>query len=217
MSIAVTAGKGIKGLSLSEEELIRRARRGDKDAFCLLAQSYERRLYLLALHYCRDAHDAEDLSQEVWLKAYRAIGGFRGESSFYTWLRRIAVNTFLNDRRGAKVTAGNEAQDTRAELKSLEDAYELPDERALGVEEAMHRRQLVERVAGALSELTPQQRLMFLLRHREEMSCEEISAACEVSTGTVKKALFRAVGKIRERLGIEAGAKEQASTVRKKI
>jgi len=84
----------------SESDLIQRARAGDAEAFCTLARAYERRLFVLALHYCRDRHDAEDLSQEVWLKAFRALKSFRGESSFYTWLRQITINTFLNHRRG---------------------------------------------------------------------------------------------------------------------
>jgi RNA polymerase sigma-70 factor (ECF subfamily) len=214
--MAVRTGEGAKGLSLSEQELIRRAKQGDKDAFCELAQSYERRLFSLALHYCRDAHDAEDLSQEVWLKAYRAIGGFRGDSSFYTWLRRIAVNSFLNHRRDSKATTGDKVTGAQPDMKSLDDAYELPDERAASVEEAAYHKQLVTQVTQAMEELTPQQRLIFLLKHREEMSCEEISEACAVSTGTVKKSLFRAVGKIRERMGIATGAKEQPSVVRKK-
>ncbi|MDQ2921713.1 MAG: hypothetical protein M3R52_08925, partial [Acidobacteriota bacterium] len=71
----------------SEDELIRRAQSADMDAFCLLAQRFERRIYSLALHYCHNHQDAEDLSQEVWLKSYQALNTFRGESSFYTWLR----------------------------------------------------------------------------------------------------------------------------------
>ena len=83
----------------SEEELIRQAQRAESDAFCALAARYERRIHSLAFHYCRASEDAEDLSQEVWLRAYQAIGTFRGESSFYTWLRRITINCFLNHRR----------------------------------------------------------------------------------------------------------------------
>ena len=86
----------------SETELIARARAGDRAAFCALAARYERRVHTLALHFCRDPADAEDLSQEVWLRAFRSLQTFRAESSFYTWLRQIAVNAFLNDRRAAK-------------------------------------------------------------------------------------------------------------------
>ncbi len=185
-------------MQASEAALIRGAKGGDREAFCQLARLYERRLFALALYYCRDAHDAEDLSQEVWLKAYRAIGSFRGESSFYTWLRRIAINTFLNDRhsvgsQGKAISSDNVSIDEIGDMAALNDA---------GIEEVLHKRQMVAQVREAMAELTPQQRLIFLLKHEEEMSCEEIAQACEVSTGTVKKALFRAVQKIRERLGI---------------
>ena len=81
--------------------LIRRAQAEDIDAFCLLAERYARRIHLLASHYCRNTQDAEDLSQEVWLKAYQAVRTFRFDSSFYTWLRRITINAFLNHRRSS--------------------------------------------------------------------------------------------------------------------
>src|ERR1044072_7285730 len=83
----------------SDTELIKRAQAQDLDAFCLLAERYARRIHLLASHYCQNTQDAEDLSQEVWLKAYQAVQTFRFDSSFYTWLRRITINTFLNHRR----------------------------------------------------------------------------------------------------------------------
>ena len=191
-------------MQASEAELIRGAKSGDREAFCRLAQLYERRLFAFALYYCRDGHDAEDLSQEVWLKAYRSIGSFRGESSFYTWLRRIAINTFLNDRRGV----ASQRAETMNESVPLDEMNEVVDLTDAGMEELLHRQQLVAQIRQAMAELTPQQRLIFLLKHEEEMSCEEIAQACEISTGTVKKALFRAVQKIRERLGIQKEERE---------
>lgn len=187
----------------SESDLVRRAQAGDAEAFCMLARAYERRLFVLALHYCRDCHDAEDLSQEVWLKAFRALKSFRGESSFYTWLRHITINTFLNHRRG-------QGQFDRAieleewELSRNEETrghVSLPP--ANNLAENIEQDILIERVLGVLAELTPQQRLIFLLKHHEGMTYEEISAALGCSTGTTKKALFRAVRKLREHLGVE--------------
>jgi RNA polymerase sigma-70 factor (ECF subfamily) len=210
VSKLVTEGKGKNQLSPSEAELIQGATSGDREAFCRLAQTYERRLFQLALYYCRNAEDAEDLSQEVWLKAYRSINSFRGQASFYTWLRRIAINTFLNHQRDAKAAANQNAIGVKADMLPLDEACELPDRTTRSVEEALHQRQLLEQVTGALAELTAQQRLIFLLKHREEMSVEEIAEACGVSGGTVKKSLFRAVQKIRERLGVENHRRENA-------
>jgi RNA polymerase sigma-70 factor, ECF subfamily len=191
-------------LSLNEDELIKAAQAGDTDAFCLLAESYQRRVYLLALHYCRDASDAEDLSQEVWLKAFRALGGFRNESSFYTWLRQIIVNSFLNHRRtAARRWANNTSAVDIETLTETNEANGWAAPRSRDAEGDIHTKILLERVLEALGELTPQQRLIFLLKHREGLTYEEIAKAFNCSTGTAKKALFRAVVKLRQRLGVE--------------
>ena len=197
-------------MSRSEDELITAAQSGDADAFCLLAESYQRRVYLLALHYCRDPQDAEDLSQEVWLKAFKALGGFRGESSFYTWLRQIIINSFLNHRRNAARRWTDESAAVNIEqLAELDEANGWPARGAArDAEGDMHARLLLQKVFEALGELTPQQRLIFLLKHREGLTYEEISKAFGCSTGTIKKALFRAVFKLRQRLGVEAAAPE---------
>ena len=74
----------------NEADLIQRAQSDDTDAFCELAERYARRIYLLAFHYCRNPQDAEDLSQEVWLKAYQSLNGFRSDASFYTWHKYVS-------------------------------------------------------------------------------------------------------------------------------
>ncbi len=188
----------------SENELIRRAQGGDLDAFCRLAREYERRVYALALHYCRRPEDAEDLSQEVWLKAFRSLKGFRFESSFHTWLRRIMVNAFLNHRRAETVT--RDEVKTKVKLDSLEELLEeqtlargLSDE---GTEGVYHNKLMAGRVMRALGELTEQQRLIFLLKHREGMTSQEIADALNCSAGTVKKSLFRSIEKLRASLGV---------------
>ena len=191
-------------MSLNESQLIESAQGGDAEAFSQLARRFERRIYTLALHYTRNAADAEDLSQEVWLKAFRAINSFRGNAAFYTWLRQIMVNTFLNHKRAETLR--------REELISAAFEDESPDmsddlslmlnETPYRVEEDYERRILVERVMRALGELSSQQRLIFLLKHREGMTYEEISKAFGCSTGTIKKSLFRAVQKLREQMGV---------------
>ena len=197
---------------IQEDKLIERAQEGDQEAFCLLARSYQRRIYALALYYTRDPHEAEDLSQEVWLKAYQALGGFRGEAGFYTWLRRITVNTFLNHQREMKTMYSSGKNAFRlGELVSLDELGLAPAEPRQAPEERLQQQMMVEKVMEGLAELTSQQRLIFLLKHREGMTYEEIARACAVSTGTVKKALFRAVGRLREYLGVKLSATENVS------
>ena len=176
----------------SEQELIRLAQAGDSDAFCLLAEAYERRIYSLAFHFCRDRQDAEDLSQEVWLKAYSAVASFRFESSFYTWLRRIAINCFLNYRRSAA------SKDQSHEQLSEDSANEQP---AHSWETSLHNQLVIDRVMQALSDVTAQQRLIFLLKHQEGLTYEEISRSLGCSVGTVKKSVARTIAKLRERVG----------------
>jgi RNA polymerase sigma-70 factor (ECF subfamily) len=189
----------------SETELIVRARAGDREAFCRLAALHARRVHTLALRFCRDAADAEDLSQEVWLRAFRSLDTYRAESSFYTWLRRIAVNTFLNERRAAR----SRFDDAARRLEDA-DAEAGARGRAPDAESALHERLLAGRVRDALSELSPQQRLVFLLKHDEGMTCEEIARTLSCSAGTVKKSLARSLAKLRARLRADAPAGGEA-------
>ena len=184
----------------SEDELIRRAQAGETDAFCLLARAHERRIYSLAFHYCHDHQDAEDLSQEVWLKAYAAISTFRYESSFYTWLRKIMINCFLNHRRAKSYRRRGQSADSL----TIEDyAFENDDRSAAApLEITLQNRMVVEKVMTVLSDVTPQQRLIFLLKHQEGMTYEEISKAIGCSTGSVKKSVSRTITKLRQRLGV---------------
>src|SRR2546430_2593835 len=153
-------------MSDSEAELIQRAQAADAEAFAELAGRYERRIYSLALHYSHDAQDAEDLSQEAWLRAFRAINTFKGESSFYTWIRKITINCFLNHERTPF-----------ARLRSMLPQANQDPPRAIphDSEHLLHDRILVQKVMVALGQLTPRQRLIFILKHQEGMTYEEIA------------------------------------------
>ena len=191
----------------SDNDLIKRAQAEDLDAFCKLAERYARRIHLLAFHYCRNAQDAEDLSQEVWLKAYQALRTFRSDSSFYTWLRRITINAFLNHRRSSFFR--RRGQTTAVQLIQIDS--ETPEsvfESRSATPENIYNKLLFENVVSALAELTPSQRLAFLLRHYEGMTYEEIANAMNCSAGTVKKGVSRAIGKLRARLSADSEAPE---------
>src|ERR1044072_8552076 len=152
-----------------DTDLIKRAQAADIDAFCRLAERYARRIYLLASHYCRNAQDAEDLSQEVWLKAYQALGSFRFDASFYTWLRRITINAFLNHRRSSFFRRHGQTMAVQLVQIDSETSFESGESSP----ENIYNKLLFENVVSALAELTPSQRLSFLLRHYEGMSYEE--------------------------------------------
>ena len=192
-----------------DTDLIKRAQAADIDAFCRLAERYARRIYLLASHYCRNAQDAEDLSQEVWLKAYQALGSFRFDASFYTWLRRITINAFLNHRRSSFFRRNG--QTTAIQLVQIDS--ETSFEAGSTSPENLYNKLLFENVVSALAELTPSQRLSFLLRHYEGMSYEEIANAMNCSTGTVKKGVSRAIGKLRAKLSPDTETAETLTSL----
>jgi len=183
----------------SDADLIKRAQAQDLDAFCALAERYARRIHLLASHYCQNTQDAEDLSQEVWLKAYQAVQTFRFDSSFYTWLRRITINTFLNHRRSNFFRWRGQSTVVQLLPIDLDDSGELVGSSSASPEN-IYNKLLFGNVVNALAELTASQRLAFLLRHYEGMSYDEIANAMNCSTGTAKKGVWRAIAKLRARL-----------------
>ncbi len=190
----------------NEIDLIRRAQAEDTEAFCELAKRYARRIYLLAFHYCRNAQDAEDLSQEVWLKAYQSLKGFRSDASFYTWLRRITINTFLNHQRSRSFL--KQGHTTMVQFLAL-DSHTTNIASRVASEKALVNKVLFENVMNALAELSPSQRLIFLLRHYEGMSYEEIANAMNCSIGTAKKSVWRAIAKLRTRLDVDDDAPDK--------
>jgi len=191
----------------SDADLIKRAQLRDLDAFCVLAERYARRIHLLASHYCQNPQDAEDLSQEVWLKAYQGLQTFRFDSSFYTWLRRITINTFLNHRRSNFFRRRGHTTVVQLLQIDSDDSGELVGSSSASPEN-IYNKLLFESVVNALAELTPSQRLAFLLRHYEGMSYEEIANAMNCSTGTVKKGVWRTIVKLRARLSPAAETPE---------
>lgn len=169
----------------SELELIKQAQKGDAKSFCVLIEMHSHRVFRLALHFCRNAHDAEDLSQEVWLRVHKFLPTFRFECNFYTWLRQILIRTFLTHRQKTEFVSFDE------EIFSNN-----------SFDENANSKILIDEVYETLLELTAQQRLIFLLKYEEGMTYEEIAAALECSNGTIKKTIFRTIQKLREKLDV---------------
>lgn len=181
-----------------EADLIARAQSGDVEAFCELAASHQRSLYVLALKYSGNHHDAEDLLQDVMLNAYRAIRQFKGLSSFRTWLARIMMNSFLNQKRKSDPLAPTKRPDT---IEEDPPSFALKPRNSEG---AVHNGLVVQQILGLLGSVPERQRLMFLMKHQEGMTCEEIADTMGTSVGTVKKTLFRVVDRLRQHFAMPA-------------
>ncbi|MGB3276897.1 MAG: RNA polymerase sigma factor RpoE [Castellaniella sp.] len=178
--------------------LVERVRRGERHAFDLLVIKYQRKIMRLLSRLIHDPADIEDVAQEAFIKAYRALPQFRGESAFYTWLYRIALNTARNwqaasFRRPATVTPlENEDGETFDQIDGLSD-QSTP-------ESLMASRQVAQAVNEAIDELPDDLRAAIVLREIEGMSYEEIASTMQCPIGTVRSRIYRAREAIAARL-----------------
>ena len=186
-----------------DQALVERAQGGDQHAFNLLVSKYQRKLSRLLSRFIRDAAEVEDVCQEAFIKAYRALPGFRGESAFYTWLYRIGINTAKN----YLVSLGRRAP-TTSDLE-IEDAENHAGGEALHdnrtPEAEMMSRQVADVVNAAIGALPEELRTAITLREIEGLSYEEIAEVMACPIGTVRSRIFRAreaiAGKLRPLLG----------------
>jgi RNA polymerase sigma-70 factor (ECF subfamily) len=179
-------------------QLVERVQRGDKRAFDLLVAKYQRKIFRLLSRLIRDTAEIEDVAQEAFVKAYRALPGFRGESAFYTWLYRIAINTAKNHL----VAQGRRAP-TQTETE-IEDAENFDDAESLRTEDTPDRmllsKQVAEAVNRAIERLPEDLRTAIVLRELEGLSYEEIAASMNCPIGTVRSRIFRAREAVAEEL-----------------
>jgi len=182
----------------SDKKLVKRVQRGDKGAFDLLVLKYQHKIVNLVMRYVRDPELALDITQEAFIKAYRALPRFRGDSAFYTWMYRIAVNTAKNHLAAQRRRPMNieldlqdpEQYDLHAKLKETD----TPESITLSNE----LKATVERAIGALPE---DLRTAIILRELEGMSYEEIAQTMECPVGTVRSRIFRARDAINKKIG----------------
>jgi len=180
-----------------DQELVERVQKGEKVAFDMLVRKYEHKLANVISRYIRDPSEVLDVSQEAFIKAYRALPNFRGESAFYTWLYRIAINTAKNHL----VAAGRrppkddiDAQDAEQfEAGSGLKEYATPERLMLSNE-------LADTIQDAIDELPEELRVAIVLRELEGLSYEEIASAMECPIGTVRSRIFRARDAIEKRI-----------------
>jgi RNA polymerase sigma-70 factor (ECF subfamily) len=181
----------------SDLALVERVQRGERSAFDVLVLRYQQKVLKLVLRYIRDPMEAEDVAQEAFIKAFRAIGSFRGDSAFYTWIYRIAINTAKNALVASKrrpVSFGIDVQDPeQGDLEARLTDGETPEQLALTEE-------IRETVNAAMGDLPEELRTAIVLREIDGLSYEEIAASMDCPVGTVRSRIFRAREAIDRRL-----------------
>jgi RNA polymerase sigma-70 factor (ECF subfamily) len=191
-----------------DQLLVQRVQAGDQKAFELLVAKYQRRIFRLISRFIRDAALAEDVSQETFLRAYRAIGKFRGESQFYTWLYRIAVNTakkaIADSARDPVIRESSTISDDGETFVSGEQLSDMETPEAV-----LASREIARTVNAAMDALPEDLRTAIALREIEGMSYEDIAQAMSCPVGTVRSRIFRAresiARQLRPLLGTKSG------------
>jgi RNA polymerase sigma-70 factor (ECF subfamily) len=173
-----------------DQQLVERAQRGDKHAFELLVAKYQRRLGRLISRFVRNAAEAEDVTQDAFIKAYRALPAFRGDSAFYTWLYRIGINTAKNHLVAQGRRAPTSTPFDSDEAEDFEDASLLHE--VATPENELMSKQVVDVVNSSLQELPDDLRTALTLREIEGLSYEEIAEVMNCPIGTVRSRIFRA-------------------------
>jgi RNA polymerase sigma-70 factor (ECF subfamily) len=181
-----------------DQQLVERAQRGDKRAFELLVEKYQRKLARLLSRLIRDPGEVEDVTQEAFVKAYRALPSFRGDSAFYTWLYRIGINTAKN----YLVAMGRRAPTSTAIDTEDAEGYESGEQlRDINTPESLLlTKEIATTVNAAIESLPEELRSAIQLRELEGMSYEEIAKLMDCPIGTVRSRIFRARETIAERL-----------------
>jgi RNA polymerase sigma-70 factor, ECF subfamily len=183
-----------------EHDLLRAVQEGDSESFEYFVRTYQKRVYRLAYSLLRDSSDADCVTQDVFIKAFKALGDFKEDSAFETWITRIAINTVRDRVRRrrpvvsfSQLTGGDDDEGSGIP-RGIDPADGTSPERD------MMSQDIRRRIAEALLDLSPRQRTVFIMKHYEEKSISEIGAAIGLDDGTIKSHLFRAARKLRARL-----------------
>jgi len=181
-----------------DRQLVARAQRGDKQAFELLVEKYQRKLARLLSRFIRDPAEVEDVTQEAFIKAYRALPAFRGDSAFYTWLYRIGINTAKNYLMAMGRRAPTSTEIEADEAEGFEEGEQLRDINT--PESVLLSNEIAETVNATIEGLPEELRRAIQMREIEGMSYEDIAQAMNCPIGTVRSRIFRAREAIAERL-----------------
>ena len=172
-----------------DENLVLRVQQGDKAAFDLLVIKYQHKIIQLVNRYVKDPSEAQDVAQETFIKAYRAVGDFRGDSAFYTWLYRIAINTAKN----YLVSRARRSSNYQVDIQDAEAIENAPQLQGMDTpERLLLNQEIIDTIKTAVDHLPEEMRTAIMLREFEGMSYEEIAVAMDCPVGTVRSRLFRA-------------------------
>ncbi len=190
------AGQGLS--RIDDTRLVREAQRGNRAAFEELVRHYDQAVLRLAMHLTGSVHEAQDIYQEAFLKAYKSVGNFRFECSFYTWIYRIVTNLCLDHLRKRQVRK----EDAPVATDSSGEQYDVLDRVADGRSGAnpemdLMRRELGGRINRALEKLTPRERMVFELKHYQGLKLRTVGEMLNTTEETAKNTLFRATQKLR--------------------
>jgi len=178
-----------------EQLLIKRARDGDGEAFCELVKRSKITVYRLAYDLTGNRQDAEDMSQDVFVKAYQSIGKFRGDSRWKTWLYRITVNRCMDHHKTHKRDSMEYDDDVQANTR-----VEFPIPRHTAPDRSAEANIIQNHIEHALNRLSRSERSVFVLRHYHDLSLRQIAETLDVAEGTVKSHLFRALRRLQQEL-----------------
>jgi len=181
-----------------DRQLVARAQQGDKQAFNLLVEKYQRKLTRLLSRFIRDQAEVEDVTQEAFIKAYRALPAFRGDSAFYTWLYRIGINTAKNYLMAMGRRAPTSTEVEAEDAEGFEEGEQLRDINT--PESVLLSNEIAETVNSTIEQLPEELRRAIQMREIEGMSYEDIAQAMDCPIGTVRSRIFRARDAIAERL-----------------
>ena len=186
-----------------DQQLVERAQRGDKKAFELLVMKYQRKLARLLSRFVRDPAEVEDVTQEAFIKAYRALPSFRGDSAFYTWLYRIGINTAKNYLVAMGRRAPTTTEFDAEEAESFDDAENLRDNTT--PDAMLQSKEIGNAVNRAMEALPEELRTAITLRELDGLSYEEIAQIMNCPIGTVRSRIFRAREAVAEKLRPQLG------------
>ena len=180
-----------------DKDLVLRVQQGDKSAYDLLVIKYQHRIIQLVNRYVKDPSEAQDVAQEAFIKAYRALGNFRGDSAFYTWLYRIAINTAKN----YLVSRSRRYSDYQIDIQDAEQVENAAQLKVMETPEyLLLNDEIVQVIKAAIEKLPEEMKVAIMLREFEGMSYEDIAQTMECPVGTVRSRIFRAREAIDEKL-----------------